>query len=116
MPSNISFLIIHFDVLVSFHNLTNGDITLTNLKAETTYKFYMKIYEFQIANFSLEINDMDEKHFNYVNIYEYAFNSYAYEEKENQTILFSRNENNLMKSFSYLLQREYDRYKQIKCI
>ena len=113
VPSNITYLIVQFDVLVSFHNLNNGDITLTNLKAETTYSFYMSIDKYQQANLSLEINNMNEKPFNYLNIYEYEDNSYAYEEKENVTILFSSKENNLITSFSYIPK---SKYRQINCI
>ena len=102
VPSNITYLTVQFNVLVSFHNLNNGDITLTNLKADSTYSFYMNIDKSQSSNLILEINNMNEKPFNYINIYEYADDSYAYEEKENQTILFSSKDNNLIYSFSYL--------------
>jgi hypothetical protein len=113
VPSNITYLIVQFDVLVSFHNLNNGDITLTNLKAETTYSFYMSIDKYQQANLSLEINNMNEKPFNYLNIYEYEDNSYAYEEKENVTILFSSKENNLITSFSYTTKSKYSQINRI---
>ena len=104
VPSNITYLIVQFDVLVSFHNLNNGDITLTNLKAETTYSFYMNLDKSQRTNLSLEINNMNENPFNYLNIYEYADKSYAYEEKENKTISFSKKENKLISSFSYIVK------------
>ena len=113
IPSNITYLIVQFDVLVSSQNLNNREITLTNLKADETYIFYININKCQRANLSMEINSMNEKPFNYVNIYEYADNSYAYEEKENQTISFSRKENNLITSFSYILK---SKYKQTNCI
>ena len=104
IPSNITYLIVQFDVLAYYYKLNNGDFTLTNLKAETTYSFNMKIDKCQLANLSLEINTNNEKPFNYVNIYEYADNSYAYEDKENKTILFSRKDDILITSFSYMLK------------
>ena len=39
IPFNITYLIVQFDVLVNFLNLNKKEITLTNLKAETTYSF-----------------------------------------------------------------------------
>ena len=113
IPSNITYLIVQFDVLVSFHNLNVGEITLTNLKAEATYSFYMNIDRSQRTNLSLEINSMNEKPFNYLNIYEYEDNSYAYEEKENKTILFSSKENNLITSFSYITKSKYRQINRI---
>jgi len=107
VPSHINYLIVQFDVLVSSHNLNVGEITLTNLKAETTYSFYMNIDKLHQANLSLEINNMNEKPFNYLNIYEYADKSYAYQNKENRTILFSFKENNLIASFSYIFKGIY---------
>ena len=83
VPFNISYLIVQFDVLVSSHNLNVGEITLTNLKAETTYSFYMNIDKLHENNLSLEINNMNEEPFNFVYIYEYPDKNYAYEEKEN---------------------------------
>ena len=65
----------------------------------------MKIEKYQLANLILEINGVNEKPFNYVNIYEYTDYSYAYEEKENKSISFSRNEEDyLIASFSYRLK------------
>ena len=107
VPSHINYLIVQFDVLVSSHNLNIGEITLTNLKAETTYSFFMNIDKLHQANLSLEINNMNEKPFNYLNIYEYADKSYAYQNKENRTILFSFKENNLIASFSYIFKGIY---------
>ena len=104
ISSNITYLIVQFDVLANYYKLNNGDFTLTNLKDETTYSFNMKIDKCQLANLSLEINASNEKPFNYVNIYEYADNSYAYEDKENKTIFFSRKDDILITSFSYMLK------------
>ena len=75
IPSNINYLVVKFNVLVSFHKLNNEDYSLTNLKADTTYSFYMKISKFQQAKLSLEIDSMNGIPFKFVNIYEYADNS-----------------------------------------
>ena len=113
IPFNITYLIVQFDVLVNFLNLNKKEITLTNLKAETTYSFYMNFDKSQRTNLSLEINNMNENPFKYLNIYEYEDNSYAYEEKENKTISFSKKENNLISSFSYIVK---SKYRKINCI
>ena len=106
IPSDITYLIVQLDVLVNYYyTLNSGYFILTNLKADTTYSFNMKIEKYQLANLILEINGVNEKPFNYVNIYEYADYSYAYEEKENKSISFSRNvEDYLITSFSYKLK------------
>ena len=104
IPSNISYLIVQFDVLIYYYTLSNGDFTLSNLKADTTYNISMKLDKYQKANFSLEIYGINEKPFNYINIYEYINKDYAYIEKENQTILFSSKEGHLITSFSYMLK------------
>ena len=113
IPSNIDYLVVQFDVLVSFHKLNNEDYNLNYLKADTTYSFYMKISKFQQAKLSLEIDSINEIPFKFVNIYEYADNSYAYEDKENQTLLFSEKDNYLITSFSYTLKSVY---KNTNCI
>ena len=113
IPSNISYLIVQFDVLIYYYTLSNGDFTLSNLKADTTYNISMKLDKYQKANFSLEIYGINEKPFNYINIYEYINKDinkdYAYIEKENQTILFSSKEGHLITSFSYMLKSIYQK-------
>ena len=56
---------------------------------------------------------MNENPFKYLNIYEYADNSYAYEEKENKTISFSKKENKLISSFSYIVKSTNRKIKYI---
>ena len=109
IPSKISYLIVQFDVLVYNYKLSNGDFTLSNLKADTTYNFTMKIDKYQKAIFDVEIYGINEKPFNYINIYEYKDKNYAYIEKENQTILFSSKEGHLITSFSYILKSIYQK-------
>ena len=58
IPSNITYLIVQFDVLVDFHYLNNEEIILTNLKAETTYSFYIIIDKMKQVNLTLEIYGM----------------------------------------------------------
>ena len=109
IPSNITYLIVQFDVLVDFHYLNNEEIILTNLKAETTYSFYIIIDKMKQVNLTLEIYGMKQKPFIYVNIYEYEYedNNYVYKEKENKTLYFSPKNNNLITSFSYIVKRVY---------
>ena len=104
MPSNIKYLTVKFEVLANYYNLSNGDITLNNLKAETVYGFYLNMSKFQLANINLEINDINEKPFNCIKIYESADN-YSYDEMEIKSISFSKKENNLISSFSYALKQ-----------
>ena len=109
IPFKISYLVVQFDVLVYNYKLSNGDFTLSNLKANTTYNFSMNIDKYQKATFDVEIYGINEKPFNYINIYEYKDKNYAYIEKENQTILFSSNEGHLITSFSYILKSIYQK-------
>ena len=113
IPSNINYLIVKFDVLAYYYTLNNRDFTLTNLKADSTYIFNIKIEKCQLTNLSLEINANNEKPFKYVNIYEYADYSYAYEEKENKTILFSKKDDILITSFSYMLKSQMQKTNSI---
>ena len=115
IPSNITYLIVQIDVLSIDYNLNKDYIGFTNLNADTTYSFYMNIDKYQKGIFQIEMNNMNmnEQPLKFVTIYEYADNSYAYEEKENKTIFFSSKNNKFIASFSYILK---SKYKKTNCI
>lgn len=115
--SNINYFIIEINVLKKDFFLNIGiEKTFYNLKAGISYYFFLDAKVRQTNTIFLSLNNLTNIPFKKVDIYEYI-NKYnhIYENRESESISFSRNENQLVASpISYRIIKSNSNYFAFK--
>ena len=106
--SNINYFIIKINILKKESFLDIGvENTFYNLKAGISYYFFLEAKIRQTNKIFLSMNNLANIPFKQVNIYEYVNqDTHEYENRESQSISFSKNENQLVgSSISYQVKK-----------
>ena len=107
----IIFVLIKLNLSINYDLTNNIEKSISSLKSDLTYNFYIEAKCSQVASINLVMNYMKNKPFNYVNIYEYSSRSTRIALKTtSKQITISSQDNQLLSHFGYLVNNSATEY------
>ena len=107
----ITIVLLHSISSINIYNLTNGtELKVDSLKSKEIYDFYIEISLYQVANFTMAVNDMTSTPFSSIIIYEYSNTSLDHINQETQSIQLIKNDSELISSFLYKPKKYITKY------
>ena len=107
----ITIVLLHSISSINIYNLTNGtELKVDSLKSKEIYDFYIEISLYQVANFTMAVNDMTSTPFSSIIIYEYSNTSLDHINQETQSIQLIKNDSELISSFLYEQKKYITKY------